>query len=217
MCFKSQTPQGDGNLTYPYLWIQIGYVSNHKPRKGTETDSVLHSTRDERKFQITNPARGRKRVFSFSLHIATIDSFKSQTPQGDGNKLVRCPVRQKFGEGFKSQTPQGDGNGQFHFCFLLFGCLFQITNPARGRKPLEIAVRQCHVAKRFKSQTPQGDGNRAVVLAERSDDVEVSNHKPRKGTETGGKCVEKIIGTYSFKSQTPQGDGNGLRKYPSLQ
>ena len=210
-CFKSQTPQGDGNAILDCtLDVGAQLVSNHKPRKGTETLSWPRS---------------------FSFFISSC--FKSQTPQGDGNKLVRCPVRQKFGEGFKSQTPQGDGNGQFHFCFLLFGCLFQITNPARGRKPLEIAVRQCHVAKRFKSQTPQGDGNNISRALHQSStgfqitnpargrkrylpflfqllQLLVSNHKPRKGTETLPPFPLSALATSRFKSQTPQGDGNPI-------
>ena len=163
-CFKSQTPQGDGNAILDCtLDVGAQLVSNHKPRKGTETLSWPRS---------------------FSFFISSC--FKSQTPQGDGNKLVRCPVRQKFGEGFKSQTPQGDGNGQFHFCFLLFGCLFQITNPARGRKPLEIAVRQCHVAKRFKSQTPQGDGNNiSRALHQSSTGFQITN--PARGRKQRGR------------------------------
>ena len=36
-------------------------ISNHKPRKGTETMSSPHTVAVTRKFQTTNPARGRKR------------------------------------------------------------------------------------------------------------------------------------------------------------
>ena len=38
MGFKSQTPQGDGNEKIKKLKAEIAdLVSNHKPRKGTET------------------------------------------------------------------------------------------------------------------------------------------------------------------------------------
>ena len=61
--------------------------------------------------------------------------------------------------------------------------VFQITNPARGRKLREKADDESH-------------------------DENVSNHKPRKGTETTWLSREMSRLKWSFKSQTPQGDGN---------
>ena len=106
-CFKSQTPQGDGNLHKKHEHTQLGLVSNHKPRKGTETFSAPSMRRPRRWFQITNPARGRKRTHE-GTRVSRRGGFKSQTPQGDGNAL-NSANRPSF-HGFKSQTPQGDGN-----------------------------------------------------------------------------------------------------------
>ena len=106
--FKPQTPQGDGNLALfyvmgicretfqttnpargrkrhcPQLLLLHDKISNHKPRKGTETSSLL-------------------------LSQGLVPHFKPQTPQGDGNNHTQ----ERFPRGtchFKSQTPQGDGN-----------------------------------------------------------------------------------------------------------
>ena len=72
-------------------------ISNHKPRKGTETLKyfVLKIQKIER-FQTTNPARGRKlRV----LLLSTADTFhfKPQTPQGDGNTTPPGSITMRSG------------------------------------------------------------------------------------------------------------------------
>ena len=132
--FKSQTPQGDGNFCRVGKFLVVRVVSNHKPRKGTETLNANF------------------------LSVFTMTRFKSQTPQGDGNQKNKedsiFPERS-----FKSQTPQGDGN------------LYAFEDVMLDSK--------C-----FKSQTPQGDGNFSISAFVTSSLLEVSNHKPRKGTET---------------------------------
>ena len=132
-------------------------VSNHKPRKGTETGisitkpssatqfQITNPARGRKrlepallvdgvevKFQITNPARGRKRFARFTQNIFW-QSFQITNP-ARGRKLNSGTVSRSMMICFKSQTPQGDGNGAFR----------------RG-------IRDSHSS--FKSQTPQGDGN----------------------------------------------------------
>ena len=88
---------------------------------------------------------------------------------------------------------------------------FQITNPARGRKQSNHERDLLDITQCFKSQTPQGDGNFVKKVPQLWDIAKVSNHKPRKGTETGR---EDLLAKYlenRFKSQTPQGDGNNGR------
>ncbi len=44
------------------------FISNHKPRKGTETECVRGNNIDhDKSFQTTNPARGRKRYYITDL------------------------------------------------------------------------------------------------------------------------------------------------------
>ena len=188
-------------------------VSNHKPRKGTET--ILFSAKFARiydEFQITNPARGRKQDLRDRLRRSS-EQFQITNP-ARGRKL-----RQLFRDSarllccFKSQTPQGDGNETVEECFGSLVAQFQITNPARGRKQMgkhcinqsdhhvsnhkprkgtatpAPARRACRCRGRFKSQTPQGDGNLRLMTRVDLCARQVSNHKPRKGTETlGGLC-----------------------------
>ena len=60
--FRTRTPKGDGNL-FIHDFHQILYpISEHEPRKGTETmDSCLVAGERE-EFQNTNPERGRKQA-----------------------------------------------------------------------------------------------------------------------------------------------------------
>ena len=59
--FKLQTPQGDGNSEGLLLVkMSAGLISNHKPRKGTETAGTRMERPVSLSFQTTNPARGRK-------------------------------------------------------------------------------------------------------------------------------------------------------------
>ena len=62
-------------------------ISEHEPRKGTETsDSFLVSFKIYTKFQNTNPERGRKLLAAFLYMLACTDYFRTRTPKGDGNQ-----------------------------------------------------------------------------------------------------------------------------------
>ena len=60
--FRTQTPKGDGNyLNFIVIALQYPLISEHKPRKGTETLSENSNfLLREIRFQNTNPERGRK-------------------------------------------------------------------------------------------------------------------------------------------------------------
>ena len=58
---KKQIRAANAILNPHGIWADRTRVSNHKPRKGTETgETGFINLHDFVKFQITNPARGRK-------------------------------------------------------------------------------------------------------------------------------------------------------------
>ena len=158
-------------------------ISNHKPRKGTETSVInrCYLVGCDR-FQTTNPARGRKQV----VYIPKLFAVKFQTTN---------PARGRKRTNDESAVEIPDVQ-------------FQTTNPARGRKREDIALFHSADADNFKPQTPQGDGNSRVLTSspetliafqttnpargrklglesnQRCFLCHISNHKPRKGTET---------------------------------
>ena len=96
----------------PYEPKVFVVISNHKPRKGTETLKI--GTRKKiclQKFQTTNPARGRKRR-TFRAIFLSIVLFQTTNP-ARGRKL------------------------SYYRLLGLAAARFQTTNPARGRKLVE--------------------------------------------------------------------------------
>ena len=163
---------------------KTSYVSNHKPRKGTEAlRGLLFFVFLWRRFQITNPARGRK-LRTTSDSLAGLSCFKSQTPQGDGShKETNGTYFKRWG--FKSQTPQGDGNKNGTSLAVAPDAQFQITNPARGRKLMLMSggLSMTHTSvSNHKPRKGTETNLNFMPLGETS--LFVSNHKPRKGTET---------------------------------
>ena len=59
--FRTRTPKGDGNVRVHHEVHIERLISEHEPRKGTETPRALR-LKDyyAGKFQNTNPERGRK-------------------------------------------------------------------------------------------------------------------------------------------------------------
>ena len=130
--FRTQTPKGDGNLPSILYWMPMS-ISEHKPRKGTETAALnrltVYPPTDFRTqtpkgdgnyshdlftilvialFQNTNPERGRKRRTLICNNVSLV-KFQNTNPER-GRKLSRLAL------------------------FLLLFLLFQNTNPERGRK-----------------------------------------------------------------------------------
>ena len=61
--FRTQTPKGDGNAAWTIFSAISKCISEHKPRKGTETSLLcVHIVAAGVAFQNTNPERGRKRL-----------------------------------------------------------------------------------------------------------------------------------------------------------
>ena len=159
-------------------------VSNHKPRKGTETRfSIARSMSARSSFQITNPARGRK-LFHGLGH------FHFLFPPVSNHK----PRKGTETNWLDAQFGRNSAKVSNH-------------KPRKGTETVNFIFVSSFLAVCFKSQTPQGDGNRLRSRCDSATSRSVSNHKPRKGTETTS-AAPSINRQRGFKSQTPQGDGN---------
>ena len=134
-------------------------VSNHKPRKGTETGISITKPSSATQFQITNPARGRK--------LDDIPVYRSEQPYVSNHKPRKgtetfCSLHTKHILAVVSNhKPRKGTETKFRHRFKIHDDLFQITNPARGRKHSRLLVEY---------MPPFSN---------------VSNHKPRKGTKKG--------------------------------
>ncbi len=110
------------------------FVSNHKPRKGTETTQSLPAMISVYiMFQITNPARGRK-----------------------------------------------------HYSFVYWGKLLYIVSnhkPRKGTETCHSGEHPFHIEE-VSNHKPRKGTETFYNLADISEHLNVSNHKPRKGTET---------------------------------
>ena len=137
--FKPQTPQGDGNSS-----IILGYascsslISNHKPRKGTETEIVI------------------------TMNMREWRHFKPQTPQGDGNQQESRLYA--YMRRISNHKPRK--GTETAYCSTLARRAFRISNH-KPRKGTETAVigtpNVTMVPYYFKPQTPQGDGNHSPL------------------------------------------------------
>ena len=67
----------------------IIYVSNHKPRKGTETLNSLFHKRFGILVSNHKPRKGTETGSISPMMLMQPPCFKSQTPQGDGNAVKR--------------------------------------------------------------------------------------------------------------------------------
>ena len=155
--FRTRTPKGDGNNLPIGDRNRLDQISEHEPRKGTET------------------------VCRLFVLGGVCSHFRTRTPKGDGNYDDSEPsvVAER---NFRTRTPKGDGNALLLRDSKLFP-EFQNTNPERGRKLPPLYVVSSLLCRHFRTRTPKGDGNwlKKKVLI---DGPVISEHEPRKGTET---------------------------------
>ena len=166
----------------PYRHLPLRLVSNHKPRKGTETAWPAEEDESVRGVSNHKPRKGTETLPPFPLSALATSRFKSQTPQGDGNPpLLVVDIAELV--------------------------LFQITNPARGRKRDKQGRESYYHLRQFQITNPARGRKQVAAEMECRVLTLVSNHKPRKGTETSA-FLDDLALAIRFKSQTPQGDGN---------
>ena len=232
--FRTQTPKGDGNLsqgsyervrsafqnTNPERGRKLSrpsdhahtamFISEHKPRKGTETGASPQRKGCFRvKFQNTNPERGRKHREGIPCY-QRVNPFQNTNPER-GRKQHGIPRHKARGkEGFQNTNPErGRKQSPNTLLAAASAAYFRTQTPkGDGNNMVFRAIRRGE-RKDFRTQTPKGDGNSRPIPCLRQRRQRISEHKPRKGTET---FLLLLAGTHVFayfRTQTPKGDGNG--------
>ena len=92
--FQNTNPERGRKRTFDDLdLIIIVHISEHEPRKGTETvPANLATMAALAAFQNTNPERGRKQRFSVVRSFKMAQHFRTRTPKGDGNFFHILPL-----------------------------------------------------------------------------------------------------------------------------
>ena len=182
--FRTRTPKGDGNRLIDSAFRgKSRLISEHEPRKGTETRNTgFRRTSIAPHFRTRTPKGDGNAVVAIAVTAASMDAnFRTRTPKGDGNKSSRqnpsfthiiseheprkgtetdkpCKSQGGIESHFRTRTPKGDGNSSMvSEDNESFSSLFQNTNPERGRKLRRILYMSAG---------------------------KISEHEPRKGTET---------------------------------
>ena len=89
MYFRTRTPKGDGNTLFRAC-----------------------NLKEQRRFQNTNPERGRKLLGLLMVFLCPVAfHFRTRTPKGDGN-FASSDVIAASCLHFRTRTPKGDGNAR---------------------------------------------------------------------------------------------------------
>ena len=164
------TPQGDGNVSFTAGTDVVSEVYNSRqylPRKGTETDP-------------SDPCL--KKLINYSRqYLPRKGTETCDTAYSLWGELVPFPT---------IFTPQGDGNLLRWFGRNILMIIPDNIYPARGRKQMDLVVRE--------------------YISE----IHSRQYLPRKGTETFVvKVKQNIVVTVFPTIFTPQGDGNKVYPY----
>ena len=115
------------------------------------------------------PRKGTETRCTLSTVARLTDSFRSITPQGDGNPKITTTPTIPTSYGIRSITPQGDGNISTACSVSGAEIVAFAPLPRKGTETHTSFVNHNQiVVRRFRSITPQGDGNlKWSVLQER--------------------------------------------------
>ena len=156
--FKTRTPKGDGNPYLHSLYIPLRLISKHEPRKGTETSSgVMSSQSSGNGISKHEPRKGTETRVVPMRSAHSFKRFQNTNPERGRKQGVYSP----FGRGYRISKHE-PRKGTETLCLaetVGVPCkVFQNTNPERGRKRLfnTLLVNTFY----FKTRTPKGDGNR---------------------------------------------------------
>ena len=211
--FKPQTPQGDGNYKgTSYFCHASQKISNHKPRKGTETILSVIEPLPSRIISNHKPRKGTE-TKSWAERPDTRDFyFKPQTPQGDGNCCSSCLSILAIVEFQTTNPARGRKRTVPANSSRTAARAFQTTNPARGRKlhPTDgLMMSRCRIS----NHKPRKGTETAPVRAFPFLPYCISNHKPRKGTETTCRMTQAICSFVVFQTTNPA-RGRKRRSFP---
>ena len=126
--FRTRTPKGDGNARRSRDSLRSTYISEHEPRKGTET--------------------ALRRVI-----CSPRSYFRTRTPKGDGNHFYD-EERARM-ERISEHEPRKGTETSISAGLSTSRIKFQNTNPERGRK-LNRRDRRCYRRRRvFQNTNPE--------------------------------------------------------------
>ena len=181
-------------------------ISEHEPRKGTETSATIRLTTNITPFQNTNPERGRKLV-AIRRIVAIVLQFQNTNPERGRKRTDFSGVSENEFFISEHEPRKGTETSKLYRQSLSIFAIFQNTNPERGRKRLR-ALGYPRVPTNFRTRTPKGDGNNIfhtfhpflpIYFRTRTPKGDgnpssqrvhrirrrfISEHEPRKGTET---------------------------------
>ena len=232
-CYRFQTTNpARGRKLNPVFCTGLRHqeISNHKPRKGTETRALAGrdllllnpdfkpqtpqgdgnvrfsmQASGRLSFQTTNPARGRK--LGDGRHLLLLDGeFQTTNPARRRKPIAKPAIEPSSGSNFKPQTPQGDGN-KFTTAVTRFSTAFQTTNPARGRKQSHSGAFPSWYLS-FQITNPARGRKLLVVAVFRRGACTFQTTNPARGRKHAACLVALQPLPAHFKPQTPQGDGN---------
>ena len=182
--FRTRTPKGDGNCLLRRAYTARRPFQNTNPERGRKHVCVGNGRSRNGTISEHEPRKGTETFASLSPTCQVGIHFRTRTPKGDGNDMARIDeiiaaakriseheprkgtetkakldAVKSLAANFRTRTPKGDGNAAVEMTVIADWIAFQNTNPERGRKPKEFSYMHKHVG--F-----------------------ISEHEPRKGTET---------------------------------
>ena len=176
--FQNTNPERGRKRNFFQRVILLTIISEHEPRKGTETIENLHV---------------------FHIHF----DFRTRTPKGDGNqlcqrRLIRAAVA------FQNTNPERGRKLNKRGVQWKVKPLISEHEPRKGTETL-LMQRSIFPLRNFRTRTPKGDGN-VIHIWMSTRRVVISEHEPRKGTETThlqfASCVQHQISEHEPRKGT---------------
>ena len=134
-------------------------ISEHEPRKGTETHKMRRDTLWVHGFQNTNPERGRKLALA-RLFVLAFGAISEHEPRKGTETKSNLSYHRRTASllHFRTRTPKGDGNGKIKVITMPPIRRISEHEPRKGTETCDAAT-----------------GVATEIISE---------HEPRKGTET---------------------------------
>ena len=132
--FKPQTPQGDGNWSpIPMTHINKLSFQTTNPARGRKHSAACHSRQTADRISNHKPRKGTETFEYHSLH-----SSKSAISNHKPRKGTETPTSFQISLPLFEFQTTNPARGRKHLCcsngITIVGARFQTTNPARGRK-----------------------------------------------------------------------------------
>ena len=203
--FQNTNPErGRKLLRHPLTRGKWAFISEHEPRKGTETclglATIFHfanfdfRTRTPKgdgntrylplvnhffvRFQNTNPERGRKRPVRQNLSTRCLCISEHEPRKGTETANLSTIARRAASISEhepRKGTETNDKGRRLDICLIVF----QNTNPERGRKHCHSYI--CVLVYNFRTRTPKGDGNGCSWLLYSHTTPPFQNTNPGRG------------------------------------